>query len=237
MNKLTKALCLSIVLCAAVFAQTTDDEYKKSEFYVGYSNQRVDIGDRRAFNGFEVSATRNFNRFFGIKADVSGAYRNNSSTYQISNGTATDTLTTEADRSPYNFLAGVQVKDNATGARFKPFAHALCRRRSQARRIRHLLRIDELHGSAHRRTFQKKRDGIRRRVRRRLGHQTQRPHRFRAIQVDYNPVTQTVRSTTTPASAPGLFLNNRDKNLVNKKGQKRENKISLFCPFYCLLNF
>jgi hypothetical protein len=43
MNKLTKALCLSIVLCAAVFAQTTGDEYKKSEFYVGYSNQRVEI--------------------------------------------------------------------------------------------------------------------------------------------------------------------------------------------------
>jgi hypothetical protein len=112
-------------LCSALFAQTDDDEYKKTEFYVGYSNQRVEIGDRRAFNGLEVSATRNFNRYFGIKADVSAAYRNSSSTYQLSSGTTTNTVTTEADRSLYNFLVGVQVKDNATKARFKPFAHAL----------------------------------------------------------------------------------------------------------------
>lgn len=125
MNKLINALCLTIVLCTATFAQTNDDEYKKNEFYVGYSNQRVEIGDHRAFNGLEVSATRNFNRYFGIKADVSAAYRNSSSTYQLLNGSTTNTVTTEADRSLYNFLIGVQVKDNATKARFKPFAHAL----------------------------------------------------------------------------------------------------------------
>jgi opacity protein-like surface antigen len=125
MNKLINALCLSIVLCAAVFAQADNDEYKKNEFYVGYSNQRIDVGDRRASNGIEVSATRNFNRYFGIKADFSAASRSSSSTYQLSNGTTTNTVTTDVNNSVYNFLVGVQVKDNATKARFKPFAHAL----------------------------------------------------------------------------------------------------------------
>lgn len=119
-------LCLTLVTCGAVFAQTaSDDEYKKNEFYVGYSNQRVEFSGRRALNGVEVSATRNFNRYFGIKADVSAAYKNSSSAYQISNGTTTDSLTTDVNNSLYNFLGGVQVKDNATKARFKPFAHAL----------------------------------------------------------------------------------------------------------------
>jgi hypothetical protein len=127
MNKLIKAICLSIILSVSVLAQTdnTDDEYKKWEFYGGFSNQRIDVPNDQQFNGFEASATRNFNRYFGIKADVSGAYRSSSSTYPISSGGTTNTFTTESDNSLYNFLVGVQVKDNATRARFKPFAHAL----------------------------------------------------------------------------------------------------------------
>ncbi len=125
MNKLINALCLTFVLYMAVYAQNDSDEYKKNEFYVGYSNQRVEVGGRRAFNGIEVSATRNFNRYFGIKADVSAAQRSSSSTYQLSNGTTTNTVTTDVNSSLYNFLGGIQVKDNATKARFKPFAHAL----------------------------------------------------------------------------------------------------------------
>jgi hypothetical protein len=126
MNKLINTLCLSLVLCAAVFAQTdSDDEYKKNEFYVGYSNQRIDAGNRRAFNGFEASATRNFNRYFGIKADVSGAYRNEKFTATAVSGTTTSTFEVEQKASLYNFLGGVQIKDNATKSRFKPFAHAL----------------------------------------------------------------------------------------------------------------
>lgn len=126
MNKFISSLCVILALCAAVCAQTdSQDEYKKNEFYVGYSNQRIELSGRRATNGIEVSATRNFNRYFGIKADVSAAFRSSSSTYQLSNGTTTNNVTTEVNNSVYNFLAGVQVKDNATNARFKPFAHAL----------------------------------------------------------------------------------------------------------------
>lgn len=125
MIKFVKAICLSAILSVCVFAQAAGDEYKKNEFYVGYSNQQIDAGNYVTFNGFEVSATRNFNRYFGIKADVSGAYKKENFTSSISNGTTTTTFSAEQSGSLYNFLGGVQVKDNATTARFKPFAHAL----------------------------------------------------------------------------------------------------------------
>jgi hypothetical protein len=126
MNKLINALCLTIILSAAIFAQNSSgDEYKKHEFFVGYSNQQIDGGNYVTFHGFEASATRNFNRYFGIKADVSGAYRSQNFTSNIVTGTGTTTFSAEQKGSLYNFLGGVQVKDNATTARFKPFAHAL----------------------------------------------------------------------------------------------------------------
>lgn len=126
MNKLINALCLTVVLCTAVFAQnSTDDEYKKSEFYVGYSNQQVDRGNHVSFNGVEVSATRNFNRYFGIKGDVSAAYRSQRFDSTFSNGTTVSSFSAKQSASVYNFLGGVQVKDNAATTRFKPFAHAL----------------------------------------------------------------------------------------------------------------
>ena len=125
MKKLIKALCLSAILSVGVFAQTSDDEYKKNEFYVGYSNQQIDGGNRVGFNGIEVSATRNFNRYFGIKGDVSAAYRSERFSSTFSNGTTVSTFSAKQSGSVYNFLGGVQIKDNATTARFKPFAHAL----------------------------------------------------------------------------------------------------------------
>ncbi len=69
---------------------------------------------------------RNVNRYFGIKADVSGAYRNEDfqGTIQTAPG-VTSTFRSETKGSIYNFLGGVQVKDNASEARLKPFGHAL----------------------------------------------------------------------------------------------------------------
>lgn len=125
MNKLIKASCLTIILSVCAFAQTGDD-YKKNEFFVGYSNQQVDLGTRRSFNGFEVSAVHNFSRYFGIKGDVSGAYRNRRfgvNSADITTGNYSYSI--ENNSSVYNFLGGVQVKDNASKTRFKPFAHAL----------------------------------------------------------------------------------------------------------------
>jgi hypothetical protein len=127
MNKLVWAICLSVVLNVSVFAQSdSDDDYNKNEYYVGYSNQQVSSGNRSTFHGFEGSYTRNLSRYFGIRGTVSGAYNRRTLL-----GTLTDPTTgaysfqQDNNRSVYNFLGGVQIKDNASKARFKPFAFAL----------------------------------------------------------------------------------------------------------------
>lgn len=125
MNKLIKAFCLTVVLGIGIFAQNNDD-YKKNEFFVGYSYQPVDNGNRQSFNGFDVSGVHNFSRYFGIKGDFSGAYRNSEDDLFISNPiNGSTTYIIKNNSSVYNVLGGIQVKDNASTTRFKPFAHAL----------------------------------------------------------------------------------------------------------------
>jgi hypothetical protein len=128
MNHLFRTLCLTFILSVAAFAQTTttvSDEYNKNEFYGGFSHQRVDSGDR-GYNGFEVAYVRNVHRYFGIKADVSAAFRKNEfSLSQVDANNQPYSYRGRASNSLYNFLGGVQIKDNAPKGRFKPFAHAL----------------------------------------------------------------------------------------------------------------
>ena len=79
MKKLITALCLGIIFSVCAFAQTDSDEYKKNEYYVGYSNQSNEyVGRRQPLNGFEAAYVRNVHRYFGIKADVSAAYKRDS---------------------------------------------------------------------------------------------------------------------------------------------------------------
>lgn len=135
MKKLFFAL-LTAASCAA-FASAQSSDYTKTEFYVGYSNGQIDQGidtgdslnsflrDRANFNGFEVSGVYNVGRYIGIKGDVSGTYKNQRFTYPVTIGTTTQTVSFDTNNSLYNFLGGIQVKDNATDKRLKPFAHAL----------------------------------------------------------------------------------------------------------------
>ncbi len=126
MSKLIKAFCLTVVLSVCSFAQTTNDEYNKNEFYVGYSNQRIEGGSGRNLHGIEGAYVRNFSRYFGIKGDVSATYKNSNFSATIGDPiTGTYSYRGETSNSRYNFLGGVQIKDNATQARFKPFGHAL----------------------------------------------------------------------------------------------------------------
>lgn len=136
MKKLISAFCLTIISSVFAFAQTTD-EYKKAEFFVGYSNNQVDTGadsgdsvrdffnDRSSFNGFNVSGVANVTRYVGIKGDVSGTYRNDRFSVPVTTGTTTQNVGFKLNSSLYNFLGGVQVKDNASSARLKPFGYAL----------------------------------------------------------------------------------------------------------------
>jgi hypothetical protein len=126
MNKFIKAFCLTAVLSIAAVAQTNNDEYNKNEFYVGYSNQQVGNSNRSTFNGIEGSYTRNINRWFGIRGTVSYAKRDRTfeGSLPLSTGGNYSFQQTSV-RSIANFLGGIQIKDNASTKRLKPFGFAL----------------------------------------------------------------------------------------------------------------
>jgi len=122
-----------IIACASIAAAQSD--YKKFEFFGGYSHNRVDTGigdddpdfgdvinEREGFHGFEVSATGNLTRYIGIKGDFSGHFKSrNVPFFSITVPTANFDLESRL----FNFLGGVQIKDNSNEGTFKPFAHAL----------------------------------------------------------------------------------------------------------------
>ena len=127
------SLAILIAACATVsLAQSTDD-YHKLEFFGGYSHNRVDTGvgdddpalddivdEREGFHGFNAALTGNVTRYVGLKFDVSGHW--NRKNFPFGGGVPANL---DLDSSLYNFLGGVQIKDNSKEARFKPFAHAL----------------------------------------------------------------------------------------------------------------
>lgn len=128
MKKLLKALCLTLVLCLPALAQNaaTEDEYKKNEFYVGYSNQQSDGFRGQTSHGVQGSYVRNISRYLGIKGDFSAAFQNETfRTTTIDLNGNPQTFSVEDKNSRYTFLGGIQIKDNASKARFKPFVHAL----------------------------------------------------------------------------------------------------------------
>ncbi len=127
----TMLIGMIIVACAPIAAAQTDD-YKKFEFFGGYSHNRIDTGigdddpslsdivdEREGFHGFNTSITGNVSRYFGLKFDLSGHFK--SRTFPF--GNIADAI--DVDSRVYNFLGGVQVKDNSSESTFKPFAHAL----------------------------------------------------------------------------------------------------------------
>ena len=134
MKKILFMCCLVVASSVLAFAQS---DYKKAEFYVGYSNNQADTGgdsgnsvqsffrDRESFNGFQTSGVYNVHRYVGIKGDISGTYKNQSVNSPFTVGNTTGNVRFDSNRSVYNFLGGVQIKDNSSDARVKPFAHAL----------------------------------------------------------------------------------------------------------------
>jgi hypothetical protein len=132
------ALAIAIISVVAASAQATDD-YKKGEFFVGYSNGQVDTGldsgnsvgslfrDRANFNGVNASGVYNLSRYIGVKGDVSGTFnttRFSDSFVDPTTGT-TYSASFKTTNSLYNVVGGVQVKDNSREGTFKPFAHAM----------------------------------------------------------------------------------------------------------------
>lgn len=131
LTKRIMALSTLLLLCAtAALAQS--DDYKRWEFFGGYSALRFDnlggdsnnaaindvLGDKNTLRGFELSITRNFHKYVGAKFDYSLHLREDNFSRPAGSGTIDSTV--------QNFLGGIQVKNNMEdGPRFKPFGHAL----------------------------------------------------------------------------------------------------------------
>lgn len=136
-NPIFIVLLLFVCSSVAVLGQSSNDGYKKTEVYVGYSNGQVDSGadsgnsaidflrDRENFNGANVSAVYNLNRYFGIKGDVSGTFNKTRFSETFASNAGPYTVGFNTRNQLYNFTAGVQVKDNSRSGIFKPFAHVL----------------------------------------------------------------------------------------------------------------
>ena len=129
-----KTMLIATIVLACASIATAQNDYKKFEFFGGYSHNRVDTGigddepalqdiinEREGLHGFETSVTGNVSRYFGVKFDFSGHFK--SKRFPIAATPNADAL--EIDSRVFNFLGGVQIKDNSTEGTFKPFAHAL----------------------------------------------------------------------------------------------------------------
>lgn len=127
-----RALFLAIAVLGSSSLAAAQSEYKKWEVFAGYSHNRVDTGiddadpdlddivdEREGFHGFNTSITGNVNRYFGLKFDFAGHFKDKDFSFLGE----PDIL--NVNSRAYTFLGGVQVKDNSTDATFKPFAHAL----------------------------------------------------------------------------------------------------------------
>jgi opacity protein-like surface antigen len=129
------SILLVAVFVAFSFAQSTDD-YKKGEFYVGYSANVFNAGNigssrdskSSTFNGVNVSGVYNFSKYVGVKGDFSIHRKNLTDTvgsFVVGTGPIPPPVTIKVGASVQNYLGGIQIKNNSAEGRVKPFAHAL----------------------------------------------------------------------------------------------------------------
>jgi hypothetical protein len=120
-------------------------DYHKVEFFVGYSHARVDdslsairVGPRRdpfstggfprgylGYNGVRASVTGNLNGYFGVKYDFSAHYNHVEEDVPLLFRAPGFPTHDDQSSSLYNYLGGVQVKDNSAERQLKPFGHLL----------------------------------------------------------------------------------------------------------------
>lgn len=121
MNRFVSIVCVIVFGACWVQSQTTE-EYRKNEFFAGYSFHSADINTltidpaRRGQNGVNVAYARNVNQHIGLVVDVSAHFKRSSQ--QLNGGTF------ESQRDQYYLMGGVQFRPSTKG-RVKPFVHAL----------------------------------------------------------------------------------------------------------------
>jgi hypothetical protein len=94
-----------ILLCVLASLTTVAQDFPKAELFGGYQYSRQNSTNLSGWNG---SLTGNFNHWFGLTGDFSGAYKSR-------NGTDFSSYT-------YTFGPTVAARNNET---FTPFGHAL----------------------------------------------------------------------------------------------------------------
>src|SRR5262245_32145740 len=129
MNRLVMLAALVVVMTTTVLAQ---DDYKKYEFFGGYSAMHVDnlagdtgsprvddiLGDKQTLRGFNLEFTYNLHKYFGATFDYSFHTREDNFSRPAGSGNVDSTIN--------NILGGIQIKNNMEdGPTFKPFGHAL----------------------------------------------------------------------------------------------------------------
>jgi opacity protein-like surface antigen len=129
MKRLAVLATLILISATAAFAQ---DDYKKYEFFAGYSALWLDnlagdtgspavddvLGEKQNLRGFNVAGVYNFHKYVGAKFDYSLHLREDNFSRPAGSGTIDTTL--------QNILGGIQIKNNMEdGPTFKPFGHAL----------------------------------------------------------------------------------------------------------------
>jgi len=127
-----RPLLLAVVLLIFATTALAQDDYKRWEFFGGYSVLKFDnlgddtgnavvndvLGEKNTLRGFNLAVNYNFNRYWGVKGDYSLHLREDNFSRPLGDGTVDSTV--------HNFLGGIQVKDNRQdGPTFKPFGHAL----------------------------------------------------------------------------------------------------------------
>lgn len=78
---------------------------------------------RRNFNGVEGSGTYNVSRYVGIQGDFTAHFKSQDYVDKFTPPGVTQTISNQ--ERLYQVLGGIQIKDNRTSKRVKPFAHAL----------------------------------------------------------------------------------------------------------------
>ena len=114
MRKLFFATIMIACATSFVFAQSNND-YNKYDIYGGFSHARVDFGDGdyEGFNGFEAAVTGNVSRYIGIKGDYAFHFK------------SFDEGLVSVDARTHTLVGGIQLKDNSTETKIKPFAHLM----------------------------------------------------------------------------------------------------------------
>ena len=113
MKRLVTLVTLIFIFTTTALAQ---DDYKKFEFFGGYSALYLDnlagdtgspavddvLGEKQTLRGFNLAAGYNFHKYVGAKFDYSLHLREDNFTRPLGSGTIDTTL--------QNFLGGIQVE-------------------------------------------------------------------------------------------------------------------------------